>query len=429
MAHRDCRIIFLFKCRSNASVSGVLVGALLCLASPGCSSFARVRLKLTNAATVSKSPSGWTPLHQAALKGDTSAVATLLRQKIEIDSLAAADPSDEFWRKQDHKVTPLAVAIAHGQTAVAKMLVDTGASLPNAGALGDPVRLAAAQGNQPMTQFLLTRGVPIHGVDFYGNTPLHVAKTAAIASLLIQHGARINQINKDGETPLHTAANAEVARFLLAHGAMIDRRDGNGRTPLLVAAADARFDVAKILVSQGADVNAGTDQEHYSALDRAVEGNEADLVHRLLDRGAQVNPRSTTAPLLLAATNGLLDSPDGNGDGISADRGPMTIARLLIERGADLTVRDADGKTPLILAALQGDDLMVALLLRHGARIDAGDQDGYTALHWAALNQFPRVIRILRHYGANIDARDVKGEKPIDRVRNNPQVAGLLAPR
>lgn len=71
-----------------------------------------------------------------------------------------------------------------------------------------------------------------------GNSPLHLAKTAAMAELLCKAGADVNHANFGGYTPLHLAAqrgNLEVVQYLLEHHANPNARTVNYDTPLHAA--------------------------------------------------------------------------------------------------------------------------------------------------------------------------------------------------
>ena len=62
------------------------------------------------------------------------------------------------------------------------------------------------------------------------------------------------------------------------------------------------------------------------------------------------------------------------------------VVRKLIEDGADVNARDADGNTPLIVASFYASPQCVALLLEKGADVDAANEVGVTALVRAATN-------------------------------------------
>jgi len=109
-------------------------------------------------------------------------------------------------------------------------------------------------------------------------------------------------------------------------------------------------EIARILIDMGTDVNQ-KNRAHYTALYVATELNNYDLAAYLLDNAADVNvvcrgDRNWT-PLHRAVAN-------RNG----------RIARLLVQRGADLEARDADGRRPVDLVEIFGDNGMKALLER-----------------------------------------------------------------
>jgi hypothetical protein len=92
------------------------------------------------------------------------------------------------------------------------------------------------------------------------------------------------------------------------------------------------------------------------------------------------------------------------------------IARLLLEKSANIEARDEGGETPLIAAANRGEDDVVKLLLDRGANIEAANGAGQTALIAAACN-CPIVdmadtydsVWVLLDNGANVEARDKQG--------------------
>lgn len=151
----------------------------------------------------------------------------------------------------------------------------------------------------------------------------------------------------------------------------------------------------RVLLEHGAPVNTA-DRYGSTPLRHAIETDNVEAVHFLLEHGAQVSTKPDAPPLLLSS----LSMPDD---------GPETT-QLLLKYGAKVNQADKAGRTPLMLAAEQGKTAMVETLLRSGASVNAHDKDGRTALMRAAgaENRLALLKLLLRH-GAKIDAADRKG--------------------
>jgi len=153
-----------------------------------------------------------------------------------------------------------------------------------------------------------------------------------------------------GDTALHMAAAAfrrPVAELLIAHGASCRARNRRGAEPLHYAADANHWDPAAqaetiaYLLSAGADP-AAVDKSGVAPLHRAVRTRSLPAVRALLDGGADVRQRnrSGSTPLHLAVqTTGR-----GGSGSVHAREQQAAIVRLLLERGANTTDRDGNGK-------------------------------------------------------------------------------------
>lgn len=91
----------------------------------------------------------------------------------------------------------------------------------------------------------------------------------------------------------------------------------------------------------------------------------------------------------------------------------MKVERLL-SKGADVTVRNDKGMTPLDCAASEGFKNVVEMLIEHGSAIDAvSPEDGMTAVHWATLFGHQHVVAYLIGKGAVVTRRDKFGCAPL----------------
>ncbi|MFB6357387.1 MAG: ankyrin repeat domain-containing protein, partial [bacterium] len=166
---------------------------------------------------------------------------------------------------------------------------------------------------------LLKYGVDVNSSDKQGNTALIKAASRASTptlSILLDHQARINQQNNPGKTPLMVAieqGNIQNARFLVQNGASVNVRDSRGWTaahyalktghlvlikrlkdagsdagitPIMIAARHAKKDILEELLTISNRVNE-RDENGYTAITYAVEGNHEDVVDRLIESGAQ----------------------------------------------------------------------------------------------------------------------------------------------
>ena len=103
----------------------------------------------------------------------------------------------------------------------------------------------------------------------------------------------------------------------------------------------------------------------------------------------------------------------------------------LIDNGADVNARDAEGNTPLILASFYASPRCVALLLEKGALVNAANKAGVTALIRSATNY--EKTRLLVDAGAKVRVRTADfGNTPLilaARRAGNSRTVKLLLER
>lgn len=211
-------------------------------------------------------------------------------------------------------------------------------------------------------------------------------------SIVFGEASQAQQANESERAMIAAAERGEivVVRKLLVDGARIDARDQRGRSALLAATQRNQIDVAKFLIQEGADVNARDFIQDTPFLYAGGEGR-IEILKMTLAAGADlksVNRYRGTA-LIPAAHHGhveavkllLATAIDKNhvnnlgwtalleavilGDGGSAH---TEIVRLLVEAGANPSLADRDGVTPLAHAKKSGYSGIVRILSAAGAR-------------------------------------------------------------
>ena len=96
----------------------------------------------------------------------------------------------------------------------------------------------------------------------------------------------------------------------------------------------------------------------------------------------------------------------------AAERGYTRLSQAIIEKGADLNIRDDNpclGETPLLLATKNGHIEIVKLLLKHGASVDECDYFRNTALILAAEKGDTEIVKVLLKYKATCWYKYVNG--------------------
>jgi ankyrin repeat protein len=214
---------------------------------------------------------------------------------------------------------------------------------------------------------------------------------------LLSKGADINALDSNGSAPIHLAAmgkQREMVAFLIEKGADADRADNAGMTPLLYAAMRDDIPTAKLLIEKGADVNQASN-EGFTPLTLAIEEQRYEAAKLLIEAGADVRSavgEQKLTPLMITAAR--MGPAEGSVFLPSSTR-PIDIARMLIERGADVNAQSSTGMTPLMIAAARDNAPVIGLLLQKGAEPDLKNSGGQTALQIAELNDAKSAIQAI----------------------------------
>jgi ankyrin repeat protein len=350
--------------------------------------------------------------------------------------------------------------------------------------------VAASDREDECIGVLIEAGANTDAIDIQGLTPLAAAvvkqKHYAVGQL-VEHGAdiegrvggRVAAVggggggggvgSSSGRTVLHIAIanrDLEMVRLLCELGSYLDRGFGD-HTALTYAISIAAFDIAKLLIESGADVNHQTRSGNFAllaavsagseALTRSLLGrsaavwmtsssgyypihmashrNRADLVRLLVKRGSQVDPVTNDGdtPLWVAVRLGNMDcikclvglgADVNHTSSASSDKtmlwfalrdGNVTLSKALISAGADVGAATVDDKgsetTPLHFACARGLDDIVHAMMDAGADLETQTWPGHSPLFVAASAGNLTTLRLLvEQGGANTHAESAAGQ-------------------
>ena len=84
-----------------------------------------------------------------------------------------------------------------------------------------------------------------------------------------------------------------------------------------------------------------------------------------------------------------------------------------LANGANVNARNAEGMTPLLMAAIADKPFYIRDLVRRGADVNTSDLKGNTPLHIAAGKPYPDTLAVLLEYPVEIDAHGSFGRTPL----------------
>jgi ankyrin repeat protein len=415
------------------------------------------------------------PLADVVKRQDRAATRALVEQKADVNAAQADGMTALHWgvyhddlemvrlligagadvkAENRYGVRPLSIACTNGSAEIVGLLLDAGAD-PNAALRGGetPLMTAARTGKLGPVRALLARGANVNAKDRKGQTAIMWAAAdghANVAETLIEAGAEFRTPLASGFTPFFFAVREgriEVVRRLLKAG--IDVNEGmrpekgvgsgprSGTSPLILAVENGHFELAAVLLDAGADPNGK--QVGYTALHaitwvrKPIRGDgdpppigsgnltSLELVRKLVACGADVNARHTNRK---SAAKGL-DRTDATPFLLAAETADIPLMKLLLERGADPSLTNADQSTALLAASGvgvlgDGDDAaateeevieVVRMLLDLGADINAVDRNGNSAMHGAAYASWDKLVRFLSDRGASVRVWNQKSKR------------------
>ena len=238
--------------------------------------------------------------------------------------------------------------------------------------------------------------------------------------LLLDHGADANIASADGNSPLHTAVSKgffDITKRLVEKGSNVNLQNKEGRTPLFLGVKNKHEQLIKLLIENEADVTIGYKQNsterfnlvcgknrgradwHYVLVKKHLLGlflkrvkggviNVADFGDILRSGFGQDPPEGTTDKILKEYEYQFQEIPETTLLHIASKQiNEPEIIDLLVKSGANVNAQDAEGFTPLHMAAIHGNLKIVKKLVDLEADVNIVTTDGKNAAELAHLNE------------------------------------------
>ena len=322
--------------------------------------------------------------------------------------------------------------------------VNADANEADSGDCRTPLFHAVANGHEAVAKRLLEAGGQVDTPDIFGKTPLILAVRKGYGSLvktLLEAGAGPDTCDsRYGRPPLSWAAkrgHEDIFKSLLDSNAAVDLKDELDRTPIAWAAMEGHENMVRLLLERHANTAIEDIEFGRTPLAWAIAHGHDSIVRILIEKRGQDNGWNSAA-VAAASTLGAANH----------------LQMLMTDAKSDECFVDSQGRTLLMLAAMNGCKEQVKMLLRQGADPNLQDEDGRTALSLAAekcladmveaslkeddntdsaddysiLPENAKIARLLIENKADIDVRDNEGRTPLSYAAGagNEAVVSLL---
>jgi ankyrin repeat protein len=398
-----------------------------------------------NAAVIGKLLKAGADVEAANADGQTALMIVARSSNLEAAKLLIKSGANvnarEHWRGQ----TALMWAAAQSQPGMVQLLVKHGAKVNERSSLTNferqvtaeprmqqrppggftPLLYAARSGCLECAKSLVRAGADINLPDPEGITPLILAGlnfSFDVAAFLVKEGAELNVWDTWGRSPLYAVVDMNT----VPTGGRADRPSSDTTTGT---------ELVKMMLERGANPNLqiklvpplrslrddrgpdGVLQPGTTPLARAAKGGDVEVVRLLLAHRA--NPSLPTVqgvtPMMMAAGTGY-SGRDSRGR-YQTEEQAIEIIKLLLDAGADINQNANDGGTVLHGAAGRGRNEVVHLLVARNADLTVKDARGRTAADVAngmgggafgrPLEKFPDTAALLTKLMADSGSRGV----------------------
>ena len=259
---------------------------------------------------------GNTPLHRAAIKGNTEIAKALIARGANVNATDLSEWTPLHWAVVKNHIeiidslitadadinascrvgfTPLYHAISDGKIEIVKKLIQAGLNIAQPGGnywMPYPLHLAISKGHMDIAQLCIDKGANIEATPTSDSnkTPMSIAikeNQPSIVDLLIKKGAFLH--GRYLHDALFRAKNTDIAKQLIQNEVDIHTTNANDNTTLMVAAMEGHIEIVKLLIQAGANVHYTSRSHHCTALHVAAMSDHVEIIKLLIEAEADVN--------------------------------------------------------------------------------------------------------------------------------------------
>jgi len=323
----------------------------------------------------------------AAARGDAASIRRMIGLGADVNTRIGRDARPA-----------LVHSVIDGDLESATVLLEAGADTAGAGADGwNALHVAVRLGRKALVQALLDAGADPKVRTPEGQNALQLALGSPRENLEL-----IRLLRRESNLPGTLALAARIGdiaslKSLLEEGSEVDLPDAEGRTPLQIAAASGQSAAVRILLEGGADPGLSRESGGSALLD-AVRAGQVAAAKILVEHGGI--PSSQKSGALYRAN----------------ERGSAELARLLLAAGADASLDQGQGLSPLEHALQYANGPVVAVYVENGYEVSPAAA--------ARLGLGERLAELLEEEGAASEA-SADGRLPIQHAIENNRVEAL----
>ena len=239
-------------------------------------------------------------------------------------------------------------------------------------------------------------------------------------NLLLDHGADVNIAGADGNSPLHGAVSNgffDIAKRLVEKGSDVNLQNKEGRTPLFLGVKNKHEQLIKLLIENEADVNIGYKKNY----------TERILLVRGKDKGRAawhyVLVKKHLLGLFLKRVKGGRVNVADFGDILRSGWGKDPPEGIIDQILEECDFKEIPGVTVLHIASKENNEPeIIDLLVKSGANVNAQDAEGFTPLHMAAIHGNLKIVKKLVDLDADVNIITTDGKNAAELAHLNEEL-------